>query len=103
MSTPARTSTRHASWLCAACTLASAALTPAALAQSFTFAPPVTRACTPQHSPTRVVPTDVDQDSALDLLLPGRDKDGLMNWVPLSAQGVPGTMQSFVAGGQTDA
>ncbi len=103
MSTPARTSTRHASWLCAACTLASAALTPAALAQSFTFAPPVTRACTPQHSPTRVVPTDVDQDSALDLLLPGRDKDGLMNWVPLSAQGVPGTMQSFVAGGQSDA
>jgi hypothetical protein len=74
-----------------------------AAAQEFVFAPAVSRACTPGHLPTRVVVADIDVDGAADLLLPGRDSDGLVNWVSLSAAGVPGDMQSFEAPGQTDA
>ncbi len=72
-------------------------------AQTFTFAPAVTRACTPQHNPTRVVATDVDGDGSLDLLIPGRDVTGLVNWVSLDASGVPGLMQTLACTGQTDA
>lgn len=81
----------------------SSALASSAAAQSFTFAPAVTRACTPQHTPTRVVATDVNGDGQLDLLIPGRDQDGLVNWVTLDASGVPGVMQTLACTGQTDA
>lgn len=74
-----------------------------ASAEDFVFAPAISRACTPSHLPTRVVVTDVDLDGSSDLLLPGRDSEGLVNWVALSAAGVPGDMQFFQAPGQTDA
>jgi hypothetical protein len=75
----------------------------AAHAQQFVFAPPVSRACTPSHTPTRVLATDVDGNGQLDLLVPGRNPEGLVNWVPLGGDGVPGTMQAFACTGQTDA
>ncbi len=94
-------SNRHITFISALA--AAAALASPCVAQSFTFAPAVSRACTPSHLPTRVVATDVDQNGMLDLLLPGRDSNALVNWVPLDSAGVPGTMQQFASPGQTDA
>ncbi|MBM4099200.1 MAG: hypothetical protein FJ260_04470 [Planctomycetes bacterium] len=65
-------------------------------------AEPVYVDCTPGHAPTRVRLFDMDGDGRQDLLLTGRDADGLLNWAPILADGSFGAIRTLQVDGQTD-
>ncbi|MFM8640632.1 MAG: FG-GAP repeat domain-containing protein, partial [Planctomycetota bacterium] len=76
---------------------------PHAVHAQFTFeAEPVYVDCTPGHAPTRVRLFDMDGDGRQDLLLTGRDADGLLNWAPILADGSFGAIRTLQVDGQTD-
>jgi hypothetical protein len=58
--------------------------------------------CTPSHFPTRARLFDMDGDGRQDLVLTGRNRDNLLNWVAINPDGSFGAMQSLEVAGQTD-
>lgn len=81
--------------------LAASAVGVPAVAQ-IQFGEPWFAQCTPLHYPTRARLFDMDGDGRPDIVLPGRDRDGLLDWVPILEDGSLGTVRSMRVEGQTD-
>lgn len=58
--------------------------------------------CSPLHLPTRVRMIDVDGDGVRDALMPGRDRNKLVDWSRALGGGSFGVVASLVVDGQTD-
>ena len=93
----------HALRSIAAASIALAAATVPAADAQLSFGDPNGYAdCTVSHYPTRVRLFDMDGDGKPDLVLPGRDRNNLLNWAPINADGTIGAIESLVVEGQTD-
>lgn len=73
-----------------------------ACAQVTFAAEPTFVECTPNHYPTRARLFDMDGDGRQDLVLTGRNRDKLLNWVSINPDGSFGAMRSLEVAGQTD-
>ena len=73
-----------------------------AFAQLSFAAKPTFAECTPLHYPTRARLFDMDGDGDDDLVLPGRDRENVLNWCTLLPDGSFGPMQVLPIAGQCD-
>jgi hypothetical protein len=83
--------------------VAAAALAASPAAAQFTFAAEPTYAdCSELHYPTRARLFDMDGDGRRDLLVPGRDRANVLNWMPLGDDAVFGAVRLVEVAGQVD-
>ena len=84
---------------CAA--LAGAAVAPAAAQIQFAEEPTYAD-CSEMHYPTRARLFDMDGDGRRDLVIPGRDRNNVLNWMPLGDDATFGPVRLLPVAGQVD-